>query len=484
MGAELPPALGTSGGAVGAEPMDEDSDSGEHASDKLTAKDLKQLAEPDAIDLALTEQERGLLVAKRRACAAREREHGLSAMQGAQLHAFRLVRGGGGDVTVECLLCEKGGLGAQSDRNFLKNYINQHVGKDKEHARRAAAARELLRGASSTLTPEPPVDVRPSSSPVTASGAAAVDATPRISVSLRVASTRTTRSGATFGATVAPHAPALTKTELCELALADDVRLSPEQRDAIAALRLWTHQHLEGGAAAHRFRVVLVDEKWRVDCEACGSRLLAYTKGDINFLNNFQHRHLALPHHKLAAARRQEAICQALYDAAVSAAADAQAAAQQATAAASAPPSATQLELMRGATAAMRAVEEAHAALLRAREAATQATALATGELERHAPRGTLEDQPLAATDLELLVGRTPALEWDEDEGGARCGVRCAWCRVRVSADVTQTFNVNEHLVGARHRASATYGGRTIDTFFGGIVRGPAPPPARARRPT
>ena len=125
-------------------------------------------------------------------------------------------------------------------------------------------------------------------------------------------------------------------------------------------------------------------------------------------------------------------------------------------------------------------VKEAHAALLRAQEAATQAAALAKGELERHAPRGELEDRPLAATDLERLVGRTPALEWDEDEHGVRCGVRCTWCRVRVSADAVQTHNVNEHLAGARHRASAAYGGRTIDVFFGGRTRGPAPPPRAA----
>ena len=106
-----------------------------------------------------------------------------------------------------------------------------------------------------------------------------------------------------------------------------------------------------------------------MDCEACGSRTLAYTKGELNFLNSFQHWHLARPGHKLAAALRQEAICQALHDAAVSSAAAAQAAARQTAAAASAQPSATQLELERGAAAAAHAVEEAHAALLRAQEA-------------------------------------------------------------------------------------------------------------------
>ena len=70
--------------------MDADGGGGEHASDELTAQDLAQLAVHDGVDLELPEQERGLLVAKRRACAARE--HRLSAMQGGCI----------------CLLCEGG----------------------------------------------------------------------------------------------------------------------------------------------------------------------------------------------------------------------------------------------------------------------------------------------------------------------------------------------------------------------------------------
>ena len=46
-------------------------------------------------------------------------------MQGAQLHGFRLVRRDG-QVTVECLLCQKQGFDAQSGRHFLKNYLNWH----------------------------------------------------------------------------------------------------------------------------------------------------------------------------------------------------------------------------------------------------------------------------------------------------------------------------------------------------------------------
>ena len=463
-----------SGGASGFE-----DGGGVRNGDELSADDLTQLAACDDVGLDLTEKESALLVAKRRACATRERQHGLSAMQGAQLHGFRLVRRDG-QVAVECLLCNKH-FDAQSGRYFLKNYLNWHVGKDRKHAQLAAAAREVLCSVSSAGAAKPfEAAAKPCEAPEPHEAAEPpVNATPHVSVSLCVASTRTTRSGATFGAAVAPTAHGLDQADLRELALADDERLSDDQRAAITALRLWT-QTLEGGAAAHRFRVVLVEEAWLVDCEACGSRTLAFTKGEINFLNNFQYWHLARPGHKLAAALRQEAICQALHDAAVSSAADAQAAARQTAAAASAQPSATQLELERGAAAAAHAVEEAHAALLRAQEAATQAAALAKGELERHAPRGELEDRPLAATDLERLVGRTPALEWDEDEHGVRCGVRCTWCRVRVSADAVQTHNVNEHLAGARHRASAAYGGRTIDVFFGGRTRGPAPPPRAA----
>ena len=51
---------------------------------------------------------------------ARARQNGLSAMQGAQLHGFRLVRCDG-QVAVECLLCNKQ-FDAQSGRYFLNNY--------------------------------------------------------------------------------------------------------------------------------------------------------------------------------------------------------------------------------------------------------------------------------------------------------------------------------------------------------------------------
>lgn len=106
--------------------------------DELSADDLTQLAACDDVGLDLTEKESALLVAKRRACATRERQHGLSAMQGAQLHGFRLVRRDG-QVAVECLLCNKQ-FDAQSGRYFLNNYLSQHVGKDREHAQLAEHA--------------------------------------------------------------------------------------------------------------------------------------------------------------------------------------------------------------------------------------------------------------------------------------------------------------------------------------------------------
>ena len=76
-----------SGGASGFE-----DGGGVRNGDELSADDLTQLAACDDVGLDLTEKESALLVAKRRACATRERQHGLSAMQGAQLHGFRLVR--------------------------------------------------------------------------------------------------------------------------------------------------------------------------------------------------------------------------------------------------------------------------------------------------------------------------------------------------------------------------------------------------------
>ena len=60
--------------------MHEDGSGGAPTSDELTVDDLTQLAARDAaVNLNLTEQERTLLLAKRRACAMREHEHGLVA---------------------------------------------------------------------------------------------------------------------------------------------------------------------------------------------------------------------------------------------------------------------------------------------------------------------------------------------------------------------------------------------------------------------
>ena len=224
-----------SGGASGFE-----DGGGVRNGDELSADDLTQLAACDDVGLDLTEKESALLVAKRRACATRERQHGLSAMQGAQLHGFRLVRRDG-QVTVECLLCQKQGFEAQSGRHFLKNYLNWHVGKDREHAQLAAAAREVLCSVSSAGAAKPfEAAAKPCEAPEPHEAAEPpVNATPHVSVSLCVASTRTTRSGATFGAAVAPTAHGLDEADLRELALADDERLSDDQRAAITALRLW-----------------------------------------------------------------------------------------------------------------------------------------------------------------------------------------------------------------------------------------------------
>ena len=151
--------------------------------DELSADDLTQLAACDDVGLDLTEKESALLVAKRRACATRERQHGLSAMQGAQLHGFRLVRRDG-QVTVECLLCQKQGFEAQSGRYFLNNYLNWHVGKDREHAQLAAAAREVLCSVSSAGAAKPfEAAAKPCEAPEPHEAAEPpVNATPHVSV--------------------------------------------------------------------------------------------------------------------------------------------------------------------------------------------------------------------------------------------------------------------------------------------------------------
>ena len=92
---------------------------------ELSADDLAKLAECDDIGLDLTRKESAQLVAKRRACAALERPHGLRPMQGAWLHAFRLVRRDS-LVQAECLRCQTGEA-AGSGRHFLKNYFKRHA---------------------------------------------------------------------------------------------------------------------------------------------------------------------------------------------------------------------------------------------------------------------------------------------------------------------------------------------------------------------
>jgi hypothetical protein len=90
---------------------------GARTSDELSADDLAKLAECDDIGLDLTRKESAQLVAKRRACAALERPHGLRPMQGAWLHAFRLVRRDS-LVQAECLRCQTGEAAGSGQRVF------------------------------------------------------------------------------------------------------------------------------------------------------------------------------------------------------------------------------------------------------------------------------------------------------------------------------------------------------------------------------
>jgi hypothetical protein len=270
---------------------------------ELTDAELKTLGEADASDLNLSPEDRQSLENKRREVARAECGHGLSALQRAQLHGFRLYRSSdNGKVYARCLLCPREKEAQEgAGRFFLNNFI-KHIRQDKEHLRLAAEARGNLASCSAAIGASR--DEGSAGGPDTSGS--------------------TTRSGLAFGVPT-PEAPMadLTETQLRLLAAFDDPRLSPAERDAVAELRVWVHQTLDGGVMAHRFRLTLVDELWRVDCEACGTRSLAYTAGHINFLNHFQ-RHLTRPTHRATAARRLVAICNALLDAATMAAADAQ----------------------------------------------------------------------------------------------------------------------------------------------------------------
>jgi hypothetical protein len=249
----------------------------------------------------------------------------------------------------------------------------------------------------------------------------------------------------------------------------DDPDLSVQQRMRVAQVREQLAA-LEGGLAAHAFRIVFVEEgAWHVDCEACGTRTSA--QAGWNFLNNFSSRHVNGLQHQTAASTRLAALAQAVYDAA----AEGLAAARGAAGAAS------QLGSMSiNLGLAERLVDEARAALKRTELAAEAAAALQRGEAVPGAEaRGRLEPQLLTSTPLERLVGMTPALEWLEDDAGARVGVSCAWCKQTFGGtDAQLKHNTEVHLRSAHHRERSSYGGRTILDFFGGSTRrGPAPPP-------
>ena len=400
---------------------------------ELTEAELLELAAVDeAMELTAKEQER--LDRVRQDCGQLGRADDLSPMASAQRHAFKLVNHNG-ERRVACLACKgEEPAAAGAERYFLHNFCSRHI-KGSAHAVAVGGA--------------------PAAAAAAATAAAAASA------------------AAALEANLATPLPSLPPALLESLSLADDATLSLEQRETAERLRHDIHtderlvprgQALEYGcsrAALHAFRLLRVDGACVVECACCGSRSSA--GDDAHFLNNFRHRHLGSAVHAAAAEARWASIHLALHDAAAHGAGEAQTAAAGAVA---------------QPTRAAELAEEAAAAAERARAAAERAALSAGVLLLPSTLFGRQEPQPLVATELEHLIGCTPAVEWLVDDEGARLGWRCKWCnRAVTGTEKEQVKKLRDHLGSNDHRMRRSYGGRTMLTFFGAQQEGPAPAP-------
>ena len=154
-------------------------------------------------------------------------------------------------------------------------------------------------------------------------------------------------------------------------------------------------------------------------------------------------------------------------------------AAQAAAAGAAAVAARTRNALQEAAVRAGQLAQLAVAAAVRASESALRAEALAADELLlAHGPAGRAVSQSLVASELERLVGASPALRFAEDDEGERHATCCVWCSLQLQGTAEEQLKkARDHLGSKLHKERATYGGRTLLSFFGKPVAGPAPPP-------
>ena len=306
---------------------------------------------------------------------------------------------------------------AQEGKNFLKNFMNQHLLRLKC----SSVATPAGKAASSSASFATPAG--------TAASSSASFATP---------------AGTAASSSARPE---LSSADLEELAHRDALDMPALLREAADRVRRQAQLELENGAFAHPFCIVGIGEadnrEWRVVCGACkveNSFGIAVGSGspEYPYLYNFWRQHLIGPLHTAAARLRHEAFQAARDDAALDA---------------------------------------------EAKESAARAAAgVATSS---GATRAQFAPQVEEPTELELLVGLSPALAWVEDEAGQRIGVRCSWCRLmppfkRSVDDSRLLHDIQTHLTTTgknSHRESASYAGRTIAAMFGGNVKGPTPPP-------
>jgi hypothetical protein len=259
--------------------------------------------------------------------------------------------------------------------------------------------------------------------------------------------------------------PPLTALQLEDLALLDSMSLTAQQRLKVASLRQECQEKLQGGAAAHLFRVVAKEgraDDFVFECACCNSRTDAGL-GSL-FLNNAWKNHLDRPVHQRNAAQQLAAFLASQFDVASEAAAQA---AQLATV--------TPAEL-----ATMQSIAK------KARDAADRATEAACAvekQLEPRAPKsGSFMPDVLEPSPLQLLVNATPAVELTPASDGKSRIVKCTWCPHTFcgegkpeQSDSQLLPNIQQHLTSKQHRRSASFG---ILRHFGQPHTGPSEAPA------
>ena len=437
----------------------------------LSVDKLQELRGPGGEDAGLTEKQSAAADKYRQRCENELRDSG-----GADVHRFQLFRDGA-RWRVRCLVCGDDYTPTYADgpndpeaKSFLKNFWNWHLMKGPHRDAAAALAASRSAAAADTST--------------SAAGPSTSSALPASSSTVDPSAMTTDLPSADqepghMEELAAWKLPPLSNTVLDKFAEQDAESLPEREKGIARRMRQKCQELLPGGARFSNFRILepspqgegVARQTWRVACDCCDT--ITGAQSGKRFLDNFWNNHLSKPKHMAAATSAFARQLASARDAAAYAAAAAGDSASEA--------------MRRSATAAVAALEEYHAAAAAAAERARRLVEEAR-EGVGHTPMPPcdvlLEDR-LQPTNLETLVAKTPSLEWLTDTlTSMRDRIFCRCCRVSfaVSGEGYETekrlcHNIGEHLNSKRHCEMIGFGGRTIDSMFGGFQRGPAPAP-------